>query len=159
VRGWPGMGGEIGRVDLWNQQRQGGLHSERRRFVDRNRVGLARDRDIFFGNIAIGAEERDVDFVERPVCEFLYGNRFTAKPNRFPSRTRRGERAQIYHRKISSFEYAQQLSACSASRAYDGDVITSHAHVDCNLTLTLCKTALATSAVTLQQAVASGKLE
>ena len=159
IRDCPAMAAHIFRVDFWNHQWHLGVHSERRRFVDRNRVRLARDRDILFGNIAIRAEKRDVDFVERSVGEFLYGNRFTAKPNRFPSRARRGEGTQICHGKISPFEYAQQLSARSASRAYDGDVIISHAHVDCNLRVTLCKRALASPAVSFTTSVAYGKLE
>ena len=120
------MAAHIVRVDLWNHQRHVRLHSECRGFIDRNRVRLACDRNIFFGNIAVRAKESDVDFVERPVCEFLYGNRFTTKPNRFPSRARRRERAQICHRKISPFEYAQQLSTGSSSRANNRDVIALH---------------------------------
>ena len=120
------MAAHIVRVDLWNHQRHVRLHSECRGFIDRNRFRLARDRNIFFGNIAVRAEESDVDFVERPVCEFLYGNRFTTKPNRFPSRARRREGAQICHRKISPFEYAQQLSTGSSSRANNRDVIALH---------------------------------
>src|SRR6266850_3513205 len=153
------MAAHIVRVDLWNHQRHVRLHSECRGFIDRNRLRLARDRNIFFGNIAVRAEESDVDFIERLVCEFLYGNRFTTKPNRFPSRARRRERAQICHRKISPFEYAQQLSTGSSSRAYDGDVIISHAHVDCNLRVTLCKRALASPAVSFTASLACGKLE
>src|SRR5437867_7571082 len=50
-------------------------------------------------------------------------------------------------------------SRAKAGRAYDSDVIISHAHVDCNLRVTLCKRALESPAVSFAADVACGKLE
>jgi len=47
------------------------IHSECRRFVDRDGISLARDWDIGSGNVAARAEESDVDFLERSVWPTL----------------------------------------------------------------------------------------
>src|SRR6266852_6119885 len=108
------------------------IHAECRRLVDRNGICLARDRDIVSGNVAASAEESDVDFFERSGIEFFYRDRVTAELHGFSDGTRRTNRTQTCDRKTSPFQYAQQFSAGSAGRAHDGDVITSHEHVDCN---------------------------
>src|SRR4030095_383200 len=51
-------------VDLSNHQRHMLIHPKGRRFIDRNRVRLACNRNIISGNVATRAEKSDVDFVE-----------------------------------------------------------------------------------------------
>jgi hypothetical protein len=60
------------------------IHSECRRLIDRNGIGLARDWDIVSGNVAASAEESDVDFFERSGIEFFYRDRVAAELNGFP---------------------------------------------------------------------------
>ena len=71
-------------VDLRNDERHLRIHSECRRFVDRNRIGLTRDRNMASGDIAARAEERDVDFVEGSGIEFFDGDGIAAELNEFP---------------------------------------------------------------------------
>src|SRR4029077_12084493 len=126
-------------VDLRNDERHMRIHSECRRLVDRNGIRLACDRDMAAGNLAAGAEESDVDFPERSGIEFLYQDRVTAELNGFYDRTRRTNRTQTCEWKTSPFQYAQQFSAGGAGRAHDGDVITSHEHVDCKAVREICR--------------------
>ena len=71
-------------VDLRNDERHMRIHSECRRFVDRNGIRLARDRDIAPGHVAARAEESDVDFFERSGIEFFDRDRVAAELNGFP---------------------------------------------------------------------------
>src|SRR5262245_1316280 len=94
-------------VDFGNDQRHVRIHSECRRFVECNGICLARDWDKASRNIATRAEESDVDFLERFGVEFLYRDRVTAEPERFPDRPLRANQTQICDRKISALQYAQ----------------------------------------------------
>jgi hypothetical protein len=60
------------------------IHSECRRFVDRNGICLACDRNILSGHVAARAEESDIDFFERSSIEFFHRDRITAELNGFP---------------------------------------------------------------------------
>jgi lipoprotein-anchoring transpeptidase ErfK/SrfK len=59
--------------------------------------------------------------------------------NGFPDWTDRANRTQTCDWKTSPFQYAQQFSAGGAGRAHDGDVITSHEHVDSNAVTEICR--------------------
>jgi hypothetical protein len=69
------------RVDFRDHERHMRLHSKCRRFVDGDRIRLARDRNIISRNIAARAEERDIDLVEGSIVKFLYGDGFTPEWN------------------------------------------------------------------------------
>src|SRR5262245_17002530 len=94
-------------VDFGNDQRHMGIHSERRRFIDRNGTSLARDGNKLSRNVAARAEESDVDLLKRSRVEFLYRDRFTAELDGFAHGTRRTNRAQTCDREASAFQYTQ----------------------------------------------------
>jgi hypothetical protein len=115
------------------------IHPKGRRFIYRNRVRLARHRNIISGNVAARAEKGDVDFVERSITQFLHGDRFFAKTNGLSHRTLRANQTQARHRKISAFQNAQQFCARGTGRAHDSDVITFQLHTDFIAAFELCK--------------------
>ena len=75
------MATHVVRVDLRNHERHMRLHSKCRRFVDGDRIRLARDRNIISGDVAARAEESDIDLVEASIVKFFYGDGFTPKWN------------------------------------------------------------------------------
>src|SRR5262245_27548274 len=113
-------------VDLGDDEWHMRIHSECRRFVDRDGFSLARDWDIFSPNVPAGAEENDIDFLERLGAEFFYRDCIATELDGFSNGTGRTNWTQTCHRKTSAFQYTQQLSASGPGRTDDGDVITSH---------------------------------
>ena len=128
-------------VDLRNDQRHIGLHSEDRGIVDHDRSGRASDWNPPSRCFTPCAKKSDVDLIEGMFGESFDCDRVVTKSNRFSSGPRRGNRAQARARKTSSLEHAQKLPTDRASRAHHRNMIFFHRQADCTAALISCKAA------------------
>src|SRR4051812_36571971 len=114
------------RVDLRDNERDVGLHSECRRIVDHDRAGIARDGRELSGDLAAGAKKCDINFVERSFIEFLNGNRLAAKRDFLADRSRGAECANAGDWKTAPFEYREKLGPNRSSRTNNGNITIFH---------------------------------
>ena len=109
-------------VDLRHDQRDVLVLAEGAGIVHHHAAGLGRNGSEFLRDAAAGAEQRDVNALERILGQFRHGDVLALEFQFFADRTRGGEQGELAHGKISFFQGLDHLDADGASGTDNCDV-------------------------------------
>ena len=117
----PLMEPRIGGIDFRNHQRHRVVHPKRAGVVDDDAACFGREGRKLFRDAAAGAEQSDVNSLERVLRQFVDGDFLIAKLE-FPAHgTGRRQQREFAHGKISFPKRFDQLDADGARRADHGN--------------------------------------